>query len=68
MRPPIDMDAAFQAETVARLHAARCERCFVPIIDAEGNPGLYGEACKEGVKILAAYVRSIGETVPPWME
>jgi hypothetical protein len=37
-------------------HAKHCRRCFMPIMDEEGNPGLFGEACTSGYQLLTAYV------------
>ncbi len=44
---------AFEA---AQAHAASCSRCFVPIVDPEGNPGYFGEACPAGAALLRVYV------------
>ena len=44
------------AERAARAHARHCYRCFVPIIDDEGNPGYRSEACATGYPILEAYI------------
>jgi hypothetical protein len=38
-------------------HAAACQSCSIPIIDDEGNPGYLSEACGEGRRILAKYMR-----------
>lgn len=38
-------------------HASSCTRCCVPIMDAEGNPGYVGEACKTGADLLTEYRR-----------
>jgi hypothetical protein len=46
-------ERAFQA---AQMHAARCRRCHMPVIDEEGNPGYLGEACRDGVAILREYI------------
>jgi len=43
---------------VAQRHAATCGDCYVPIIDAEGNPGFRSEACPTGAKILRMYERA----------
>ena len=48
------MDAMTAAR--ARAHAQKCRRCGMPILDAEGNPGLLGEACAQGRVILTAYL------------
>jgi hypothetical protein len=37
-------------------HAKTCRECFMPIIDEEGNPGYFGEACKKGHLLLTEYV------------
>jgi len=47
----------------AHKHAAACGACAHPIVDAEGNPGYFGEACKEGFILLVAYCDAIGEDV-----
>ncbi len=44
------------AQAACRVHAAVCHRCPTPIIDDEGNPGLLGEACGEGGRILRVYI------------
>jgi hypothetical protein len=49
-------------------HALTCKLCCLPIVDSDGNPGLFGEACSVGVKILIRYTRALGEPVPPWVE
>ena len=59
------MDATIAAEK-ADQHAQSCRRCSAPIIDPEGNPGLFGEACPAGLKLLVGYAQAIGETVPCW--
>jgi len=55
-------DAAYNA---ARTHARRCRQCCYPILDEEGNPGLFGEACRTGLRLLIAYCDATGERVPP---
>ena len=57
------IDAAFNA---AANHAAKCRACGRPIVDDEGNPGFFGEACKAGLPLLVQYVSAIGEPVPAW--
>ena len=49
-------DRANKAEDACRRHVKRCRDCYHPIIDDEGNPGYFGEACGTGVKLLRAYV------------
>ena len=44
------------ALSACRRHAARCVRCFVPIVDDEGNPGYRSEACATGLPLLEAYI------------
>lgn len=58
------LSTADEAYAAAMLHAATCPRCSQPIVDEEGNPGYFGEACPAGRDILAAYCRAIGEHVP----
>ncbi len=48
--PPLALFAACQN------HARRCGRCFVPIMDEEGNPGYLSEACAEGYPLLEALI------------
>jgi hypothetical protein len=65
-----------RTQSEARQHAATCRRCFVPIIDEEGNPGLFSEACAQGAAILREYVEAEkavmehqphpGPSVPEW--
>lgn len=43
---------------LAQHHAATCHSCCHPIIDEEGNPGYFGEACAKGAAILRAYIAS----------
>lgn len=43
-------------ELDCRVHAKHCTRCFVPIIDDEGNPGYLSEACPQGRDILKDYI------------
>lgn len=45
-----------QAQGKCRRHAATCRACYQPIIDPEGNPGLIGEACAIGARLLRAYI------------
>ncbi len=61
MLATLSADAVFE---VAIRHSLTCTRCSMPIVDEEGNPGYFGEACPAGRDILAAYLRSIGEDVP----
>ena len=42
----------------ARRHAKHCRSCYHPIIDDEGNPGYFGEACKAGFVILKLYTEA----------
>ena len=42
----------------AQEHAERCRRCCIPIMDQEGNPGYFGEACEVGARILLRYVNA----------
>lgn len=58
------IDAAAEA---AAAHAAACRRCSMPIIDPEGNPGLYGEACPAGLRLLVGYAAALGLPVPAWV-
>jgi hypothetical protein len=50
------MDRICNTNQACRDHANSCHKCFMPIIDAEGNPGYFGEACDKGVELLRAYV------------
>ena len=47
-----------RAEGRARNHARKCTACFIPIIDDEGNPGYFSEACATGYRILGEYVKA----------
>lgn len=58
-------DAALQE---AREHAESCARCYRPIVDDEGNPGLFGEACRPGLVLLVRYCKTVEEFVPYWVE
>lgn len=49
-------------------HAKHCYRCSHPIIDAEGNPGYFSEACLEGLGLLARYCRLNQIPVPRWVQ
>lgn len=49
------LNAFNNAEAACRKHAAHCQKCYIPIMDAEGNPGLTYEACSAGAVILASY-------------
>ena len=44
---------------MARHHAVTCKRCSMPIVDVDGNPGYYGEACPEGIRLLRAYEEAL---------
>lgn len=59
---------ADQAAAVAQQHASTCRHCSSKIIDDEGNPGRFGDACPEGLKHLVNYSRAIGEMVPKWAD
>lgn len=56
------------AESEARLHSATCPSCYAQIIDDEGNPGLFGEACARGLVLLVSYCKAIGAPVPDWVK
>jgi hypothetical protein len=65
-----DRDAAMisAAAALASRHARRCHECSHPIIDEEGNPGLFGEACPTGVRLLARYCEVTGDPIPAWVK
>jgi hypothetical protein len=65
-----DHDAAMIEAAAARAsrHARRCRECGHPIIDAEGNPGYFGEACATGVQLLARYCELTGGPIPAWVK
>ena len=44
-----------QAGEMCRKHADTCRKCFVPIVDEEGNPQYESEACANGAKLLRMY-------------
>lgn len=48
-------DAYTQAFEDCQKHAASCYECCMPIVDEEGNPGYFGEACKAGHGLLKRY-------------
>lgn len=64
----MDIEKVNAAEAAARKHATKCRKCCVPIVDDEGNPKYFSEACADGVRLLVAYVDSIGyaHQVPAW--
>ena len=39
----------------AQHHAKICRKCYMPIMDEEGNPGYYSEACTKGFELLKEY-------------
>ena len=45
-----------KAQDHCRLHAQFCHECYMPIIDDEGNPQYFGEACAVGYVLLKTYV------------
>lgn len=45
------------AAAACRKHAAHCQACYIPIMDAEGNPGLASEACPTGATLLSVYAK-----------
>lgn len=47
--------AFYAAASACRKHAAHCQACFIPIMDAEGNPGMMSEACASGSLLLEIY-------------
>ena len=55
---------AEEACAAAAKHAITCRKCFMPIMDEEGYPGYFAEACRQGLPLLVAYVQAIGEDVP----
>jgi len=59
-----DTMTAEEACAAAAKHAITCRKCFMPIMDEEGNPGYFAEACRQGLPLLVAYVQAIGEDVP----
>ena len=66
---PFDTASAIRLERAASAadrHAQVCGACFIRIIDAEGNPGMFGECCRAGRRLLVAYVDALGESVPDW--
>ena len=56
-----------EARRAAVKHAESCRKCIAPIIDEEGNPGDFGEACKNaGLKLLVRYCQLTNTFVPSW--
>lgn len=60
--PPKTINNAAMDEFVAlydkmRGHARTCVRCTVPVLDAEGNPGMIFDACPEGAALIREYQR-----------
>ena len=37
-------------------HTKACQACYLPIVDAEGNPGALSEACSDGLPLLQGYI------------
>lgn len=52
----------------AQRHRKKCRNCCYPIIDDEGNPGRFSDACDTGLPLLVRYVRALGESVPKWAD
>ena len=49
----VNLEAAYQK---AARHARACTKCSMPIVDEDGNPGYYSEACRTGQILLATEV------------
>ncbi len=62
------MTQADKIELATQEHAASCRKCIAPIVDAEGNPGYFNEACPDGLKLLVKYAPLVGAAVPRWAE
>ena len=62
----MDNALAERAATAADYHARTCSQCCHPIIDDEGNPGMFGEACFAGLVLLVVYCDASDLPVPMW--
>jgi len=47
-----------QAAEMCRIHAVSCGKCFIPIVDEEGNPQYESESCADGARLLRIYRKS----------
>jgi hypothetical protein len=50
-------EAYTKAQKACHKHAKHCHRCYIPIIDEEGNPGYPSEACAIGSELLKNYMK-----------